>query len=60
MRKAGVIREIRVVGNRRVEPETVRTYLRFSAAISYNPGKVDKSIKLPVRDRFVLRRPHRP
>ena len=24
----GVIREIKVVGNRRVEPETVRTYLK--------------------------------
>lgn len=27
--QSGTIREIRVVGNRRVEPETVRTYLRL-------------------------------
>ncbi|HZA02051.1 MAG TPA: hypothetical protein VE665_07205, partial [Hyphomicrobiaceae bacterium] len=27
--QGAVIREIRVVGNRRVEPETVRSYLQF-------------------------------
>ncbi len=43
--QAGAIREIRVVGNRRVEPETVRTYLRFNAGDQYNPGKVDESIR---------------
>ena len=42
--QGGVIREIRVVGNRRVEPETVRSYLRFNAGDAYDAGKVDKSI----------------
>jgi outer membrane protein insertion porin family len=43
--QAGVIREIRVTGNRRVEPETVRTYLRFSIGDAYDLGKVDQSIQ---------------
>jgi outer membrane protein insertion porin family len=43
--QSGAIREIRVEGNRRVEPETVRTYLRFNIGDSYNPAKVDQSIK---------------
>jgi outer membrane protein insertion porin family len=43
--QSGVIREIRVEGNRRVEPETVRTYLRFNAGDAYDPAKVDQSIK---------------
>jgi outer membrane protein insertion porin family len=43
--QGGVIREIRVQGNRRVEPETVRTYLRFNIGDAYNPAKVDQSIK---------------
>jgi outer membrane protein insertion porin family len=40
-----VIREIRVTGNRRVEPETVRSYLRFNVGDAYDPAKVDQSIK---------------
>ncbi len=43
--QSGAIREIRVVGNRRVEPETVRTYLRFNAGDAYDAGKVDQSIR---------------
>src|SRR5262245_41974295 len=43
--QSGAIREIRVVGNKRVEPETVRTYLRFNAGDAYDPGKVDQSIR---------------
>lgn len=39
------VRDIRVVGNRRVEPETVRSYLKFSAGDAYSPAKVDGSIK---------------
>ncbi len=39
------VRDIRVVGNRRVEPETVRSYLKFSTGDAYDPGKVDHSIK---------------
>jgi outer membrane protein insertion porin family len=41
----GVIRDIQVTGNRRVEPETVRSYLQFNTGESYNPGKVDASLK---------------
>jgi outer membrane protein insertion porin family len=43
--QSSVIREIRVEGNRRVEPETVRTYLRFTAGDAYDPAKVDESIR---------------
>jgi outer membrane protein insertion porin family len=43
--QSSVIRDIRVAGNRRVEPETVRSYLRFSVGDSYDPAKVDQSIK---------------
>ena len=40
----GRIREIQVVGNRRVEPETVRSYLRFSVGDAYDAGKTDQSL----------------
>jgi outer membrane protein insertion porin family len=43
--QGGTIREIKVAGNRRVEPETVRTYLRFNAGDQYDPAKVDASIR---------------
>ena len=43
--QSGAIREIRVVGNRRVEPETVRSYLRFNVGDAYDAGKVDQSIR---------------
>ncbi len=39
------VREINVSGNRRVEPETVRSYLQFSVGSAYDAGKVDRSIK---------------
>jgi len=40
-----VVRDIKVSGNRRVEPETVRSYLQFSVGSGYDAGKVDRSIK---------------
>jgi outer membrane protein insertion porin family len=43
--QSGVIRDIRVAGNRRVEPETVRSYLKFTVGDAYEPGKVDQSLK---------------
>jgi len=43
--QSGAIKNIRVEGNRRVEPETVRTYLRFNVGDAYDPAKVDQSIK---------------
>lgn len=42
---APVIRSIQVQGNRRVEPETVRSYLQFSPGSRYDPFKVDESLK---------------
>jgi len=42
---APVIRSIQVQGNRRVEPETVRSYLQFSPGSRYDPLKVDESLK---------------
>lgn len=41
----GVVRDIRVEGNRRVEPETVRSYLQFSVGEAYDAGKVDRSLQ---------------
>ncbi|MBA2125119.1 outer membrane protein assembly factor BamA [Hyphomicrobium methylovorum] len=41
----GVIRNIEVVGNRRVEPETVRSYLQFNVGEGYSAAKIDGSIK---------------
>jgi outer membrane protein insertion porin family len=43
--QGATIRAINVVGNKRVEPETVRSYLQFSVGNEYDPGKVDGSIK---------------
>ena len=40
-----VIRAIDVEGNKRVEPETVRSYLQFSVGDAYNLYKVDQSLK---------------
>ncbi|MEQ1669259.1 MAG: outer membrane protein assembly factor BamA [Hyphomicrobium sp.] len=41
----GVVKSIEVVGNRRVEPETVRSYLQISPGQTYSAAKVDASIK---------------
>jgi outer membrane protein insertion porin family len=41
----GAIRDISVAGNRRVEPETVRSYLQFQVGDAYDAGKVDRSLK---------------
>ena len=41
----GVIKDIQVTGNRRVEAETVRSYMQISPGEAYNAGKVDGSIK---------------
>jgi outer membrane protein insertion porin family len=42
---AGTISAIRVQGNRRIEPETVRTYLTFNVGDPYNVAQVDESLK---------------
>jgi len=43
--QGATIRAINVIGNKRVEPETVRSYLQFSVGNEYDPAKVDGSIK---------------
>ena len=43
--QGAVIRSIVVEGNRRVEPETVRSYLSFSSGDTYNPAEIDQSLK---------------
>ena len=43
--QSAVVREINVSGNKRVEPETVRSYLQFSVGGNYDAAKVDRSIK---------------
>ena len=43
--QSSVIRDISVTGNRRVEPETVRSYLKFAVGDAYDAGKVDQSIR---------------
>jgi outer membrane protein insertion porin family len=42
---AAPIRSIRVEGNKRVEPETVRSYLTFSSGDAYDPAQIDESLK---------------
>ena len=42
----GVIQNIRVEGNKRVEPETVRAYLTFSPGDQYDPAQIDESLKV--------------
>jgi len=41
----GVVRSIEVEGNRRVEADTIRSYLQFSVGDTYDPAKVDGSLK---------------
>ncbi len=41
----GRISDIQVVGNRRVEPETVRSYMRFAVGDTYDAGQADQSVR---------------
>ncbi len=43
--QSGVVRSIVVTGNRRVEPETVKSYLKFTVGDSYSAFKVDESLQ---------------
>lgn len=43
--QSGVIRSIVVTGNRRVEPETVKSYLKFTVGDTYSAFKVDESLQ---------------
>ena len=42
---AQTVRSIEVVGNRRVEPETVRSYLQFGPGDRYDPSIVNASLR---------------
>jgi outer membrane protein insertion porin family len=39
-----VIRQIRVVGNKRIAPETIKSYLAFNEGGRYDPGKADEGL----------------
>jgi outer membrane protein insertion porin family len=41
----GIIKEIRVEGVQRIEPETVRSYMRVNPGDSFDPLRLDKSLK---------------
>lgn len=41
----GTISEIRVEGHQRIEPETVRSYLRLNPGDPFDPVKIDQSLK---------------
>ena len=41
----GAIRDIRVVGSKRIEPETVKNYLTFQAGQSFDAMKADESLR---------------
>jgi len=40
-----VIRDIRVIGNKRIAPETVRSYLTFNVGDRYDPYQANESVK---------------
>ena len=42
---AGTVREIRVEGIQRIEPETVRSYLSIRAGDPFDPERIDRSLK---------------
>ena len=41
----GTIREIRVEGAQRIEPETIRSYLRLNPGDAFDPVRIDQSLK---------------
>jgi len=41
----GIIKEIRIEGTQRIEPETVRSYMRLNPGDSFDPLLIDKSLK---------------
>lgn len=43
--QSGAVRSIVVTGNRRVEPETVKTYLKFGVGDNYSAYAVDESLQ---------------
>jgi outer membrane protein insertion porin family len=45
VRQGGIIREIRIDGSERIEPETVRSYLTVQPGDPFDNDKLDKSLK---------------
>jgi outer membrane protein insertion porin family len=43
--QSAVIRDIRVEGNRRLEPETIRSYMKLSVGEAYDDAKADETIR---------------
>jgi outer membrane protein insertion porin family len=43
--QGGIIKEIRIEGVLRIEPETVRTYMRVNPGDPFDPLRLDKSLK---------------
>ncbi len=41
----GVVRDIHIEGNQRIEPETIQSYLTFQKGDSYDPARIDGSLK---------------
>jgi len=41
----GIIREIRIEGTKRIEPETVRSYMRLNPGDPFDPLLIDRSLK---------------
>jgi outer membrane protein insertion porin family len=44
--QGATIQNIRVEGQKRVEPETIRSYLTFAPGDAYDPAQVDESLKV--------------
>ena len=42
--QSAIVREIQVQGNRRLEPESIRSYMKLSVGQAYDEGKADDSI----------------
>jgi outer membrane protein insertion porin family len=45
IQQGGIIREVRIDGAERIEPETVRSYLTVQPGDAFDNGKLDKSLK---------------
>jgi outer membrane protein insertion porin family len=41
----GAIQNIRIEGSKRIEPETIRSYLTFTAGDTYDAAQIDESLK---------------
>ncbi len=45
LQQGGTIREVRIEGSERIEPETVRSYLTVQPGDPFDNDKLDKSLK---------------